>query len=45
MASLVKLTHPDDPAASIEVEVDRAQLYKDSGWVEPEDKPKTSTTK
>ena len=28
-----------------EVEEDRAQLFKDSGWVEPEDKPKTSTTK
>jgi len=43
MASLVKLTHPDDPDNTIEVEADRAPMFKDSGWVE--DKPKTNTTK
>ena len=41
----VHLTHPDEPDNTIEVEEDRVQLFKDSGWVEPEDKSKTSTTK
>lgn len=47
MASTVKLYHPDDPDAEIEVEQERASLFKASGW--GEDKPKAdkkaSTTK
>lgn len=43
MASTVKLVHPDDPDNTIEVEEERVKLFKDSGWVEPKDRPKADT--
>ena len=40
-----ELTHPDDQGNTIEVDDDRVNLYKASGWVEgkPAPKPKTAS--